>query len=346
MTVIDIDENKEVLSLAEMFYRFYSFDAIPFTINASKKIIEFSNELYPNKPKKEQEKLVQILKLEIIAKFCLYAESLAAIAITFTYTYDDMKKEMMGLFSKVGDYNVNQVIDFYTNIQNRDMNYVAKIIGYPPLILQQKQTKKALEISSLAVRDEIKKIADLYLELRLLYNAYKHGYRVFFGKDEQLNDVFAFIEKGKKQKAVVVDKDKFNEINRAVKHIRKIMKLILDTHKTRLKFENGQTNIQLSIMWPPNTPPLPDVGNKVHYPSRGEQCRIDDEEFKQVYTLFKEELERTNLGKYVAFDMDSKKILGVDENLEILIEKISEHSSAGRKRITKIGSKGTLYEMY
>jgi hypothetical protein len=71
MTVIDIDENKEVLSLAEMFYRFYSFDAIPFTINASKKIIEFSNELYPNKPKKEQEKLVQILKLEIIAKFCL-----------------------------------------------------------------------------------------------------------------------------------------------------------------------------------------------------------------------------------------------------------------------------------
>jgi hypothetical protein len=346
MTIIDIDENKEVLSLAEMFYGFYSFDAIPFTVNALNKVSEFLNELYPNKSKKEQEKLIQILKLEIIAKFCLYAESLAAIAITFTYTYDDMKKEMMGLFSKVGDYKIDQVIDFYTNIQNRDVNYVAKIIGYPPLILQQKQTKKALEISCLAVRDEIKKIANLYLEFRPLYNAYKHGYRVFFGKDEKLNDAFAFIEKGKKQKVIVVDKDKFTEIRRTVRHIRKIMELILNTHKTRLKFENGQTNIHLSIMWPPNTPTLPDVGSKIHYPSRGERRKIEDDEFKQVYTLFKEELEGSNLGKYVALDIDRKEILGIGENLEAMIEKIAEHGSTGRKRITKIGSKEDRYEMY
>ena len=50
-------------------------------------MITFWHELYPSTDILERMRMVQILRLQAITKFCHYAENVAAIAIAFKSTY-------------------------------------------------------------------------------------------------------------------------------------------------------------------------------------------------------------------------------------------------------------------
>src|SRR5919198_3558021 len=129
-------DNEDIPLLAEFIYRRYEYDGLDFEINAIKKVITFLHELYPSSNLLERRKMAQILKLQAITKFCHYAENVAAIAIAFKSTYRDEREEIKGIFNKIFTYSIGEIVDFYENMEKRQFSYIAKILGYPPLDLQ------------------------------------------------------------------------------------------------------------------------------------------------------------------------------------------------------------------
>ncbi|MEX0655917.1 MAG: hypothetical protein WD154_00005, partial [Nitrosopumilaceae archaeon] len=339
MGIFKINDEGELPSLAEMLYKAFSVDAIYFMIDANQKLILFVDELFGKSSSQERELMIKVLKLETIIKYCLLAETLAAISLTFTYSYSDNKKEMVGLFTKISEYEVHQVTDFYEKIKSRDLQYVAKIAGYPPLIMQQNDTKTTLERSCELIRDYLKNIGEFYLEFRLIYNAYKHGYRIFYGKnDSDGSPAFGFIEKKGNQHALVVTDDQYNEILKRSRYSKDILKMILDNHNQRAEYENSgesSLDIKITIMRMPSEkrPAEPTL----IWPRRGELAEKEKEEGNVLYEKFKDNLEKDHYGKIVVLDLDSKEILGVEENVESAMTLSFQSNSSGRRSIRKIG---------
>ena len=337
MPTNEVKENKEIPTLAEMLYHHYPYDGLGFTIDALQQMRKSLSQFYPNSLEEEQDKMLQILKLEIIMKFCHYAENLAAVAITFNKKFDSSEEEMTALFEKIYEYQVPEVIDFYNQIPKCDLHFIAKFLGYPPIRLQNEKGKKKIQDSCEVAKKELEIIAKNYLEFRLLYNAYKHGYRVFPGKDQNKQDAFSFIDKGI-QKITTADDKIFDEITRASRHIEKIFQLILN-HSARAELEKrGERNIPLDLKFFVKEKGLPhDPNTVIMYSARGKNRERNIADREKVYKKFKQELEAKYLEKFVLFDLDSEKILGISETPDEAVKIMHESVSKGRKSIRKIG---------
>lgn len=320
-----------------MLYHRYPYDGLGFTIDALLQMRKSLSSFYPNSSEEEQVKRAQVLKLEIIMKFCHYAENLAAVAITFNKKFDSSEEEMIALFEKIYEYHVSQVIDFYNQIPKCDLHFIAKFLGYSPIQLQNEDGKKKIQDSCEVAKKELEIIAKNYLEFRLLYNAYKHGYRVFPGKDQNKQDAFSFIDKGV-QKITTANDNVFDEITRSSRHIEKTFQLILN-HSARAGFEKrGERNVPIDLKFFVKEKGLPHDPNAViMYPSRGKKREKDIADRERVYEKFKQELESQHLEKIVVFDLDEEKILGISETLDESVKIMHESASTGRKSIRKIG---------
>lgn len=339
MPTANIEEDKKIPTLAEMLYRGYSFDGLGFTIDALQKIRKSLPSFYPESPQEQQSKMLQILKLEIIMKFCHYAENLAAIAITFNKKFDSSDEEMLSLFEQIYQYEVFEVIDFYNQIPTCDLHFIAKFLGYPPIQLQHEEGKKKIQESCEIAKKELEIIAKNYLEFRKLYNAYKHGYRVFPAKDQNQQDAFGFIDKGEIiQKVTTANDEVFDEIIRASRHIEKIFQFILN-HSVRAEFEKrGERNVPIDLKFFVKKKGLPhDSHTVIMYPSRGKNREKNIADREIVYKIFKSELESNHMQKIVVFDLDAKTILGISANLDDAIAIMHKSKSKGRKGIRKIG---------
>jgi hypothetical protein len=54
----------------EFLYKHYPYDALDFEIDAIKKMMTFLEQLYPNKSAAEKERMLRILRIQTISKFC------------------------------------------------------------------------------------------------------------------------------------------------------------------------------------------------------------------------------------------------------------------------------------
>lgn len=203
---LDLHDENNIPLLAKRLFESYNHDALPFVVENNFKVIDFLSELYPSMPPHEREKVRQILTLEILVKFCQLAENFAAFAIAFKKRYLNEMEEITGIYKAIADYDVGQVMDFYKHIKNRDLDYIAWFMGYPPLSLQQATTRQFVEMYCRNVQRDAMEIAELYENLRLLYDSYKHGYRVEFAKIDGI-DLFTFFDKSMKPQGVPVHKD-------------------------------------------------------------------------------------------------------------------------------------------
>lgn len=337
MSTIDFNENKEIPTFAEMLYYKYHYDGLDFSIDALQQLIKSIPTIYPKVPE-QHEKMLQIIKLEILMKFCHYAENLAAFAITFNEKYDSSEEEMLSLFEKIYEYEVPQVIEFYNKIPNCDLQFIAKFLGYPPIKLQNEDGMKKIETSCKIAKRELEIIAKKYLELRLLYNAYKHGYRIFPAKDQNKQDAYGFIYKGK-QKIITVNENEFDIIIRASRHIRKLFELILN-HAARAEMEKrGERDIPIELKFFVEKKGLPhDPNAKIIFTARGEKRKKNLEDMNRIYEKFKQELETKHMEKFLVVDLDAQKILAICENIEEAVKVLHENTTSGRKSIRKIGS--------
>jgi hypothetical protein len=144
---MDLHDENSIPILAKRLFDRYDSDALPFLISNYSTVIEFLRELHPHMSSAELDKARKILTLEVLAKFCHLAENFAAFAIAFKRRYQNEKDEILGIYNTIANYQVGQVIDFYKHIKNRDLQYIAHFMGYPPFPIQSAGTRKSIEKS-------------------------------------------------------------------------------------------------------------------------------------------------------------------------------------------------------
>ncbi len=108
--------------------------------------------------------------IEIITKFRKIAEDIGAIL----QSYD---KESITLTYKYIHYSVSDVVNFFNTVDLSDRNKIFQLFNYPSYDKSCEMYLK-LQNSAEAIKDCLKFTKDEYIELRELYNAYKHGFRV------------------------------------------------------------------------------------------------------------------------------------------------------------------------
>jgi hypothetical protein len=232
-------------------------------------------------------------------------------------------------------------VDFYKHIGQRDLQYIAQFMGYPPLSIQSAYTRRFLETSCQNIKSHMNEIAELYDSIKSLYDAYKHGYRISFATDQTGADVFTYIDIENKQHYVPVSKDDFKKIQRRAASCHELFKLIFALHKERIRYEisGGVQNapIKIKLYRPPNDPKPNEENLVMTYPSRGEMLEELRKEGNVVYSIFKDDLGKNHYGKIVAIDMDEKKKVALDYDLENVIQTIHQNCSTGRIIIRRIG---------
>lgn len=113
----------------------------------------------------------ELIRIEILTNTVHYAEIFASILLGMS-KYKAFHKFLL-------DYNVNEIIDFYTNIPKRKPQYIAKILQYPyPNKYVDKRLHADLNSTINDARKELKELAKFYLSFRVFYNSYKHGFRL------------------------------------------------------------------------------------------------------------------------------------------------------------------------
>ena len=249
---------------------------------------------------------------------------------------------MAAVSGKIARYNVGQIVDFYSNIHKRDLGYIAKLFGYPPLDLQSQKTKYFFELSCKNLRDALVRIGNYYIEFHDPYNAYKHGYRMFIGKDsiDSSIDLIPFLDQDGRHKVLNVDKQIIAEVFKLSRYALQIPEKIIKQHEIRSEYEAqqdraGQVNVVLCLN--PNDPIPKEEESRICYASRRERLKKDHAESDMVYDLFKEELEKKDMGKIIAIDLDEKTVVGKDTKLENIIETISRSNASSRIHLRRVG---------
>ena len=129
-----------------------------------------------------------MLKFEIITHFCHYAEELVA----FLYPCHEANPSFNSadILENLTKYRVYQIDNFYQDFKDdyaldgikRD-NF-NRLFGYDRIKPDQ-GVEKTINLSLTSIQDAIKAVPEFYNFWKDSYNAYKHGYRLWFGYEEQ-----------------------------------------------------------------------------------------------------------------------------------------------------------------
>ena len=332
--------NIDVPAVSDVLYRLYHYQALDFEINSIKKIIEFLPQLYPNISSFEKIKMVQLLNLQIIIKFCHYAENLGAFSLSFLTTYKELKDEIIGSIKKIYSYNIGHINDFYANINNRDVSYVAKILGYPPIKLQTKDEAGLFKLSSHNTREFFYEIGQMYSELAELYNAYKHGYRVVSGHKNNSVDIYTYINHEGKGKFIETDLKTFNHLNNLVRKCYIIFDSMFKNHYARMNHEKNnsiETDITFQIIYKKEDNVIKNQNFKYNIPNRAKKLKEEILEYDKVYETFKNKLKENDNGKIIAIDIDNRFIISKNFDLNKVIEEVNRYEKSGRKYLRRVG---------
>jgi hypothetical protein len=109
---------------------------------------------------------------------------------------------------------------------------------------------------------------------------------------------------------------------------------MIKQHHTRTDFESkggGKQNGISTILFFRGDEKRPTKDDlNIFYPNRGERLKWERTEADNIHNIFKEKLEMEDKGKIVAIDMDSKKILTKDYDLNRVLSQVRNAGSSGR----------------
>jgi hypothetical protein len=337
------DPGSDVPFLGRIFYQDYEMATLQFVDQALEKAAEFLPELFPGIPSDAVGHLKQAMMLERLVKFCHIAENVGAIAIAFKPSYDDEKQEILGIFETLSTYEVGDVVNFYREIGTQKLQYVARFAGYPFLHWQTPDSRKTLEMSCQNLKEDLAEIGVLYDELRFLYDAYKHGYRVAFGKQNATrHDVIVYVDKNKKEKVLVLTDELKKSIGEKLALCFHVLSVIFKSHRERVRFEATGTREGPSIVtiYRRRTDPKPGPeALNVKYPTRGEMLKEEIEAANRIYEMLSEELEREHPDEFIAIDIDEKKVVAMNSSMDKLKLDLQKNPPKGRFRFRHVEKK-------
>lgn len=193
---MSIKERKDVTD-EEILYEYYSLDSLKYLIDMLSELKVSLERLLPKNDSIYGKKIL-IFRFEIIARFCQLAESLGGLITGYNKLNINSNNELSDghatiIIKSLSEYQEKDIISFYKNVLNNSFNYKF-LFGYD--ILSDEYEEEILR-SINNIRTSLDEISDCYLFFKDSYNAYKHGYRLWVGKD-QMTNIEAAIFRNKK----------------------------------------------------------------------------------------------------------------------------------------------------
>jgi hypothetical protein len=182
------------------------------------------------------------IKLEFITTTVMYAEVLASNLLA--------RKESKIFHEPLLNYPVENIIQFYNEIDTFDANYLCTLLQYPPLEQMGEDLKEKCMKSGLSFKDKLLKIKDYYLKYRGLYNSYKHGLRVTVneingGTEDEDILITYFNDKHNIDKINLIKIENINEEIKLCSYIEKILIAVNESHSERIISNKKEFQITL-----------------------------------------------------------------------------------------------------
>jgi hypothetical protein len=199
-----------------------------------------------------------MLKFEIITHFCHYAEELGA----FLYPCHEANPSFNSadILENLTKYRVNQIDNFYQDFKDdyaldgikRD-NF-NRLFGYDRIKPDQ-GAEETINLSLTSILDAIKAIAEFYNFWKDSYNAYKHGYRLWFGYEYEHNlNVVLYLRRYSKlipqnsMEYLPIDDETIDDVHNFTKYCRHIFDIFFENHRSLLKARNTSNRIQFAFL--------------------------------------------------------------------------------------------------
>jgi hypothetical protein len=183
-----------------------------------------------------EEKKIQMIRYEIIAKFCQYAENLGA----FTYGYDthhSSRDKESKILSTLIRYYVSEIEKEYRSLTKGQIHRLWKnqehalknIFGYHKITNSHNVYESLLNIKKL-----LREIYDCYRFYKESYNSYKHGYQLWFGRDQNQIDVAIYVlrrGKRKRRKYVPSDDGSLSVVLKCSHYCRQLFDILIENQR-------------------------------------------------------------------------------------------------------------------
>ncbi len=197
------------------------------------------------------------------------------------------------------NYNMGQIMDFFTHIEKRDITYLSEFLAFPPPGMQNSDTKIILEKSCVTVKEILLNVARDYKELYGFYTAYKHGYRIIQGQLNGSIDIITYIENDGSQKYFEIYNTDVEEIKTLSKQCSIILDCIFSNHHERNLRESNplKSTVQIKTVIKGGSN-YKKEGLSILYPTRGDRMREEELQSDKIYAeIFDYETENKNKGK-------------------------------------------------
>jgi hypothetical protein len=221
----------------DLLYELYSLDFLKYLMNMLNQLKSSLDTLLPQTDP-IRDKKVLIYRYEIVARFCQFAESLGGLILGYIKLNLDSNRQLnnnhaIKILESLSGYTIGEIDDLYKRIDANSSRYDL-LFGYDIL-----EGRYANEVShSLEnIKTSLKEISDCYLFYKGSYNAYKHGYRLWFGKDNIKNiEAAIFRNKQGKEDHKPIDDNSLKIVMKSGVYCLHIFDLIKNNHKAILKY--------------------------------------------------------------------------------------------------------------
>ena len=157
-------------------------------------------------------------------------------------------------------YGIWQIDNFYQdfiveyNLDDRKRKNFNRLFGYDSIKSHQ-GAEEMINLSLTNISNVIKAIAEFYIFWKESYNAYKHGYRLWYGHEYRINlKVALYLRRFDKVKRQIswdrlpVDDETINDVYNFIKYCRHVFDIIFDNHRALLKAGKTSTCIQFAFL--------------------------------------------------------------------------------------------------
>jgi hypothetical protein len=237
------------LSNEEILYKYYSYDAPQYVIDVLKRFYE----TYAKQGRSEPlfDKKCNILKFEIVARFCHYAEALGSFLYPCNFPTPTLRPEQ--ILENLSKYKVFEIDQFYQQISNQSYtldrakyNNFSDMFGYDRIHSGQ-GAEQLVDKSLTNIISVLKAIGEFYEFWKAPYNAFKHGYRLWFGDEQQQGfNVVVHLKKFNKlsprndMEPLPIDDKTINDVHDFSGYCRHIFDVIFNNHKALLNATNSR----------------------------------------------------------------------------------------------------------
>jgi hypothetical protein len=216
----------------DLLYELYSLDFLKYLMDMLNQLKLSLDTLLPQTDP-ICDKKVLIYRYEIVARFCQFAESLGGLIIGYNNLNLDSSNHLDNnhvtkVLESLSDYSIAKVDELYKKLQTDSIRYDI-LLGYD--VLGNRYTNEVSQ-SLENIKKILNEISGCYTFYKESYNAYKHGYRLWFGKSDSKNiEAVIYRNRQGREVHIPIDDNSLEIIMRSGKYCFNIFDLVKSNHK-------------------------------------------------------------------------------------------------------------------